>query len=158
MAAILGVEKDVEKAVHAALIAARTSGTNAAALALVTAANYVTFLNANKSATESPTEPSYPYVVIECLPVTFKGKNASQYDGTLEVAVHTSMGANKDASRQDLATIAAAVANVLDTAAFGVYTSSIKSLELIREGGSNEKYENSSAILFTCRLMACGNK
>lgn len=154
---ILGVERDIERAIHDGFVA--LSQDQAVASIVPETLSFFTFSGVERAFDPSAVpEVSYPYISIQCSPAMFQGPPTSKYEAMAEIVIGTSAQDGQDASRQILSNLVSLVGWMLDHVDYSSYTEDISSLQLFRDGGDLTAYEHSAQVTINTRVLACGKK
>jgi hypothetical protein len=156
---VVGIEKDVEKALRASIVAKLTTDSIAVKTTPSGAGTSVTTWTGEETHTDGGadrTTADPPLINIVCDPVDVK-KAGSVWEATVSIEIRTQAATAKDRTAVFLASLVSSVGACLDYTDHSTHTERVASLRTIRNGGSHESGDHNVTYI-TCRALICGTK
>jgi hypothetical protein len=155
---VVGIEKDVEKALRASIVARLTADGITVKTSSVAGTSVTTWTGAQTHTdggnTRETADP--PLVNIVCDPVEVI-KAGSVWESVVSVEMRTQAATGKDRTATALAALVQSVGACLDYTDHSAHTEKVASLRTIRTGGSHEAGDHNVTYI-TCRALICGTK
>jgi hypothetical protein len=148
MATARDIEKDIETAVKAVIVAQLATdgimGVRVDALTLGAPGE----------------ENTKPYIFVMCQPVQKQGFGGtdSTYNTAIAIQIQTAHLTSEDRRATNLINILGSVGYALDNADFTAQTARIGSLQIRRQGGNYDFEDSTNEVTIQCDALICGTK